>query len=55
MIAVSKVKKTSKNESARVLEMRQKIRDELYMDCAVHRIALVLSKKLVENNETVRN
>lgn len=54
MIAVSKVKKTIQNESVRILEMRQKIRDELYIDCAVHRIALVLSKKLVENHESVR-
>ncbi len=54
MIAVSKQKKTTKNESDRVLEMRQKIRDELYIDCAVHRIALVLSRKLVENHEVIR-
>lgn len=55
MIAVSKVKKTKHNESMRILEMRQKIKDELYIDCAIHRIALVLSKKLVENHESVRN
>jgi len=54
MIAVSKQKKTTKNEYDRVLEMRQKIRDELYIDCAVHRIALVLSRKLVENHEVIR-
>ena len=54
MIAVSKQKKTSRIESTRVLEMRQKIKDELYIDCAVHRIALVLSRKLVENHETGR-
>lgn len=54
MIAVSKQKKTSINESAHVLEMKQKIKDELYINCAVHRIALVLSRKLVENNESGR-
>ncbi len=54
MTAVAKQKKTIKNESERIIEMRKKIRDELYMDCAIHRIALVLSKKLVENHEIMR-
>lgn len=34
---------------ARILELRMKIQDETYITSAVHRIALVLSRQLVED------
>lgn len=34
--------------SQRILELREKIHDETYMNNAVQRIALVLSRKIVE-------
>jgi hypothetical protein len=42
----------SQNEySPRVLELRKKIHDAEYVNFAVQRIAQVLSRKLVENQE----
>lgn len=52
MISVSSGKKLKQEVSPRVLEMRRKIHDLDYIDSAIHRIALVLSRKLVENNAT---
>ncbi len=41
------------NVSERVLELRKKIHDAEYVDYAVQRIAQVLSRKLVEDSETI--
>lgn len=37
--------------SPRLLELREKIHSEEYLDNAIQRIAQVISKKLVENSE----
>ncbi len=37
--------------SPRILELRRKIHDVEYLDYAVQRIAQVLSRKIVEDNE----
>ena len=37
--------------SPRVMELRKKIHDAEYLDFAVQRIAQVLSRKIVEDNE----
>ena len=37
--------------SPRVMELRKKIHDSEYLDFAVQRIAQVLSRKIVEDNE----
>ena len=48
------ISKSSRNQySQRVLELRQKIHDSEYVDFAVQRIAQVLSRKLVEDNERI--
>ncbi|MBP3607814.1 MAG: hypothetical protein J6J11_05810 [Treponema sp.] len=39
--------------SERLMELRQKIRDDDYVNYAVQRIAQVLSRRLVEENERV--
>ena len=39
--------------SPRVMELRQKIHDEEWVDFAVQRIAQVLSRKLVEGDDQV--
>lgn len=51
MTAVSK--SSDPQFSERVLELRQKIHDSEYLDFAVQRIAQVLSRRLVEDNERV--
>lgn len=51
MTAVSK--SSDSQFSERVLELRQKIHDSEYLDFAVQRIAQVLSRRLVEDNERV--
>ena len=42
---------SSSEYSPRVLELRKKIHDASYVDYAVQRIALVLSRRLVEDDE----
>lgn len=44
-------KSSGANYSERVLELRQKIHDDDYVNYAVQRIAQVLSRKLVEDSE----
>jgi hypothetical protein len=39
-------------ENPRILELREKIKDEGYLQGAIQRIALVLSNKLIENKES---
>lgn len=36
---------------ARILEMREKIKDKDYIECAIQRIALVLSKRLMDTGD----
>jgi hypothetical protein len=38
-------------ENPRILELREKIKDEGYLQGAIQRIALVLSNRLIENKE----
>lgn len=52
MTAVSK--SAGEDLSDRIIELRQKIRDDEYVDFAIQRIALVLSRKLVEDKEQSR-
>jgi hypothetical protein len=54
MISINSTKKNKQNAAERVLEMRAKIADDAYLDSAIHRIALVLSRKLVENSMSTR-
>ena len=42
------------NLSPRILELREKIHNEEYLNNAIQRIALVISKKLVENPEELK-
>lgn len=42
------------NLSPRILELRQKIHSEEYLENAIQRIAQVISKKLVENPEELK-
>lgn len=47
----SSKKETNDNVSARILEIREKIKDEQYIDCAIQRIAWVLSKRLIDTGD----
>ena len=40
--------------SPRLLELRKKIYTQEYLDSAIQRIAMVISRKLVENPEELR-
>ena len=40
--------------SPRLLELRKKIYTQEYLDNAIQRIAMVISRKLVENHEELR-
>ncbi len=40
------------DDSARILEIQKKIQDEKYMDGAIYRIAMILSNKLMEDDES---
>ena len=48
MSTISNDKSSDQIVSAKILELRQKIQDESYVDNDVQRIALVLSRRLVE-------
>lgn len=43
--------KTVVSENPRILELREKIKDEGYIQGAIQRIALVLSNRLIEVKE----
>ena len=47
-------KQKEKTISPRLLELRKKIQDEVYIDNAILRIAQVISRKLVENPEELK-
>ncbi|MBQ0051084.1 MAG: hypothetical protein KBT11_03350 [Treponema sp.] len=51
MTSSSKTMITGGDFSPRVMELRQKIHDAEYLDYAVLRIAQVLSRKIVEDND----
>ena len=51
---VSKKTLNRTNRENRVLELQRKVHDQVYMEAAIQRIALVLSRKLVENNNATR-
>lgn len=44
-------KVTDDKVSARILEVREKIKDDSYIECAIQRIALVLSKRLIDTGD----
>ena len=44
-------KKSHADESERILEIKKKIQDEKYLDGAIYRIAMILSRKLMEEDE----
>jgi hypothetical protein len=53
--ALRGTKKESQDEpSARILELRKKIRDDEYLEGAIARIAFVMSKQLVEGVPLMR-
>lgn len=47
------ITKTKAAMSPRILELREKIKDERYVQGAIQRIALVLSNKLIEVKDNV--
>ena len=47
-------KTEERNLSPRLLELRKKIYTQEYLDNAIQRIAMVISRKLVENPEELR-
>ncbi len=53
MIANTNSASLSKKFSPRIMELRQKIHDNEYLDFAVQRIAQVLSRRIVEDAEQV--
>lgn len=48
MNSVENINIKKQEASARILELRKKITDQTYLDNAIQRIALILSRKLVE-------
>jgi hypothetical protein len=48
MKSVPQKKNVQDAQSARILELKKKIRDSAYLDSAIQRIAFVMSKQLVE-------
>ena len=54
MSTISNNKTSDQIVSAKILELRQKIQDESYVDNAVQRIALVLSRRIVEKPRGVK-
>lgn len=54
MISVASLTKTNEEFSPKVLEMREKIHDNEYLNNAIFRIAVVLSRRLIENEEPKR-
>lgn len=44
-------RKNDEFSSDRILELRQKIHDPMYINNSIQRIAYVISKKLIENPE----
>ncbi len=51
-MSVTKKHSAKAARAARVRELQQKVHDKEYMEAAIQRIALVLSRKLVENHTT---
>ena len=47
-------KNSEKTLSPRLLELRKKIYTQEYLDSAIQRIAMVISRKLVENPEELK-
>ena len=49
---LSKSSDTKKNVSPRIREFQLKIQDQTYIDYAVERIALIVSRQIVEKRNT---
>ncbi|MGP1588162.1 MAG: hypothetical protein ACTTHG_07480 [Treponemataceae bacterium] len=54
MSSASTRRSVKSDNTARILEIRNKIHDEKYLDGAIYRIAMILSRKLMEDNEIER-
>lgn len=54
MSSISNDKTSDQCVSTRILELRRKIQDESYIDNAVQRIALVLSRRIVEKPKSFK-
>ena len=55
MNAVNLNRSKKQEVSANILEIRKKIQDEKYLEGAIQRIAMILSRKLIEDNDFERN
>ena len=44
-------RKSSIDEAEKILEIKRKIQDEKYLDGAVYRLAMILSKKIIEGDD----
>jgi len=53
-MSVSKKASNETIKADRLKDLQQKVHDKDYMEAAIQRIALVLSRRLVENNNTIR-
>ena len=45
------LKKSKIDEAQKILEIKRKIQDEEYLDGAIYRIAMILSRKLMEDED----
>jgi len=54
MKAVLQKKETEDVSSARIMELRRRIRDRTYLDYAVQRLAFVMSRQLIESSDVGR-
>ena len=45
------LKKSKIDETEKILEIKRKIQDEKYLDGAIYRIAMILSRKLMEDED----
>ena len=49
-MSVSKNSKNSRDISARISDLQKKIQDDMYVNSAIDRIALIVSRQIVENS-----
>ncbi len=49
-MSVSKNSKNSRDITARISDLQKKIQDDMYVNSAIDRIALIVSRQIVENS-----
>ena len=49
-MSVSKSTKNSRDVSSRISDLQKKIQDDMYVNSAIDRIALIVSRQIVENS-----